>query len=103
MIIIPTIIKSGVHNDERGNLFYYNDFDENQTPLSVGDSFSEKLVSQISLKIKNEKHQVIQPTIAKILTREWCEDLPKGKKMVIGSGAEKCKTIFINSLLRRFE
>ena len=27
MIIIPTIIKSGVHNDERGNLFYYNDFD----------------------------------------------------------------------------
>ena len=35
------------------------DFDENQTPLSVGDSFSEKLVSQISLKIKNEKHQVI--------------------------------------------
>ena len=36
-----------------------NDFDETQTPLSLGDSFSEKLVSQISLKIKNEKHQVI--------------------------------------------
>ena len=41
----------------------------------------------------NEKHQVIQPTTAKIVTPEWSEDLPKGKKIVIGSGAEKCKTI----------
>lgn len=41
----------------------------------------------------DEKHQVIQPTTAKILTPEWCEDLPKGKKVVIGSGAEKCKAI----------
>ena len=41
----------------------------------------------------DEKHQVIQPTTAKILTPEWSEDLPKGKKVVIGSGAEKCKAI----------
>ena len=38
-------------------------------------------------------HQVVQPTIAKILTPEWCQDLPKGKKVVIGSGAEKSKAI----------
>lgn len=41
----------------------------------------------------NEKHQVVQPTTAKIITPEWSEDLPKGKKVVIGSGAEKCKSI----------
>ena len=38
-------------------------------------------------------HQVIQPTTAKILTPEWHQDLPKGKKVVIGSGAEKSKAI----------
>ena len=41
----------------------------------------------------DEKHQVIQPTTAKIVTPEWSNDLPKGKKVVIGSGAEKCKAI----------
>ena len=41
----------------------------------------------------DEKYQVVQPTTAKIVTSEWSEDLPKGKKVVIGSGAEKCKTI----------
>jgi tRNA threonylcarbamoyladenosine biosynthesis protein TsaB len=41
----------------------------------------------------DEKYQVVQPTTAKIVTPEWSEDLPKGKKVVIGSGAEKCKTI----------
>ena len=38
-------------------------------------------------------HQVIQPTTAKILTPEWRQDLPEGKKVVIGSGAEKSKAI----------
>ena len=41
----------------------------------------------------DEKHQVVQPTSAKIITPEWSEDLPNGKKVVIGSGAEKCKAI----------
>ena len=41
----------------------------------------------------DEKHQIVQPTTAKIITPEWSEDLPKGKKVVIGSGAEKCKAI----------
>ena len=41
----------------------------------------------------DEKHQVVQPTSAKIITPEWSEDLPKGKKVVIGSGVEKCKAI----------
>lgn len=41
----------------------------------------------------DQKYQVIQPTTAKIVTPEWSKDLPKGKKVVIGSGAEKCKAI----------
>jgi len=34
----------------------YKDQEDNHTPLSLGDSFTEKLFSQISLRIKNEKH-----------------------------------------------
>ena len=41
----------------------YKDQDDNQTPLSLGDSFTEKLVSQISLRIKDEKHLVIAEQI----------------------------------------
>ena len=33
----------------------YKDQEDNHTPLSLGDSFTEKLISQISLRIKNEK------------------------------------------------
>ena len=41
----------------------HKDQDDNQTPLSLGDSFTEKLVSQISLRIKDEKHLVIAEQI----------------------------------------
>ena len=33
----------------------YKEQEDNYTPLSLGDSFTEKLISQISLRIKNEK------------------------------------------------
>ena len=39
------------------------DQENNQTPLSLGDSFTEKLVSQINLRIKNEKHLIIAEQI----------------------------------------
>ena len=35
------------------------ELEENHTPLSLGDSFTERLLSQISLRIKNEKHLII--------------------------------------------
>ena len=39
------------------------DQENNQTPLSLGDSFTEKLVSQINLRIKDEKHLIIAEQI----------------------------------------
>ena len=39
------------------------DHENNQTPLSLGDSFTEKLVSQINLRIKDEKHLIIAEQI----------------------------------------
>jgi len=41
----------------------------------------------------DDEYQEIQPTTAKIVTPEWIDELPKGKKVIIGSGAEKCKEI----------
>ena len=41
----------------------------------------------------DEKYQVIQPTTAQIVTPTWIDDLPKGKKVIVGSGADKCKEI----------
>lgn len=38
-------------------------------------------------------YAVVQPTCSKIITPDWIEDLPVGKKRIIGSGAEKCKAI----------
>ena len=35
------------------------ELEENHTPLSLGDSFTERLLSQITLRIKNEKHLII--------------------------------------------
>ena len=40
-------------------------------------------------------HAVVQPTSSKIITSDWIEDLPAGKKVIIGSGAEKCKAILV--------
>ena len=40
-------------------------------------------------------HAVVQPTSSKIITPDWIEDLPAGKKVIIGSGAEKCKMILV--------
>ena len=50
---------------------YYNtqsnntnkDQENNQKPLSLGDSFTEKLVSQINLRIKDEKNLIIAEQI----------------------------------------
>ena len=39
------------------------DQEDFQTPLSLGDSFTEKLVSQINLRIKDEKHLLIAEQI----------------------------------------
>ena len=39
------------------------DQENNQTPLSLGDSFTEKLVSQINLRIKDEKNLIIAEQI----------------------------------------
>ena len=39
------------------------DQDNNQTPLSLGDSFTEKLVSQVNLRIKDEKNLIIAEQI----------------------------------------
>jgi len=39
------------------------DQENNQTPLSLGDSFTEKLVSQVNLRIKDEKHLLIAEQI----------------------------------------
>ena len=39
------------------------DQENNQTPLSLGDSFTEKLASQINLRIKDEKHLIIAEQI----------------------------------------
>ena len=41
----------------------YKDQEDNQTPLSLGDSFTEKLASQINLRIKDEKQLVIAEQI----------------------------------------
>lgn len=37
--------------------------------------------------------KVVQPTTARIVTSEWTNELPKGKKVIVGSGAEKCRAI----------
>ena len=39
------------------------DQENNQTPLSLGDSFTEKLVSQVNLRIKDEKNLIIAEQI----------------------------------------
>jgi len=42
---------------------YNKEQEDSQTPLSLGDSFTEKLVSQANLRIKDEKHVVIAEQI----------------------------------------
>ena len=42
---------------------YNKEQEDSQTPLSLGDSFTEKLVSQANLRIKDEKHLVIAEQI----------------------------------------
>ena len=42
---------------------YNKEQEASQTPLSLGDSFTEKLVSQANLRIKDEKHVVIAEQI----------------------------------------
>lgn len=38
-------------------------------------------------------HKIVQPTSAKIISPDCLLELPQGKKLIIGSGAEKCKPI----------
>lgn len=40
-------------------------------------------------------YAIVQPTSSIIITPDWIEDLPAGEKVIIGSGAEKCKTILV--------
>ncbi len=42
---------------------FNKDQENNQTPLSLGDSFTEKLVSQVNLRIKDEKNLIIAEQI----------------------------------------
>ncbi len=39
------------------------------------------------------QHRVVQPTNARIISSDWIAELPQGKKIVIGNGAEKCQEI----------
>ncbi|MEN8767970.1 MAG: tRNA (adenosine(37)-N6)-threonylcarbamoyltransferase complex dimerization subunit type 1 TsaB [Candidatus Arcticimaribacter sp.] len=43
----------------------------------------------------DQDHNIVLPTSSKIITPDWIEDLPAGKKVIIGSGAEKCKAILV--------
>ena len=43
----------------------------------------------------DQDHNIVQPTSSKIITPDWIEDLPAGNKVIIGSGAEKCKAILV--------
>lgn len=49
---------------------------------------------EVFLMVFDDEHQPLFPTSATIITPNILDDLPKGRKVIFGSGAEKCKAIF---------
>lgn len=49
---------------------------------------------EVFMMVLDDKHQPIRPTSAMIITPTILDELPKGRKVIFGSGAKKCKTVF---------
>lgn len=49
---------------------------------------------EVFLMVLDDKHQPTHPTSATIITPTVLNKLPQGRKVIFGSGAEKCKAIF---------
>ena len=49
---------------------------------------------EVYFSIFDKNHKILKPPTSRIISEDFFQDFPDKKKVIFGSGAEKCKSVF---------